>query len=381
MTHRCSISARPVKSGVRAGSIRGTGIRNCGPGPAATGVASWSAPVRMANSSRCSAGLGSSPSSSTKVLRTAWKVANASACRPDRYSALINWPAGRSRSGYSATRARISPITSWCRPRSSSASMHSSSTSTRRSAIRTSFARTTSLSTSQSGSPRHRASAARNAVRAACGSRATPAARPRATRSAKTCRSSSPGARSMRVAGALHPDALAEPGPGQRPAQYRHGGLHLGPGGGGRRLAPHRVDHRLQRHHLVGAEQQQRQHDALPARRHGDRLIALHLQRPEDPEAERSALVVFLPDQLIHLPHSAVLRRRRFGVSGCGGVRARASDQHLDRRRVAEEGGGACGQAVRAGLEDHDQVAGLGPWERARRRRAGRAGCTGSRRR
>ena len=42
----------------------------------------------------------------------------------------------------------------------------------------------------------------------------------------------------------------------------------------------------------------------------------------------------------------------------------RSLDQHLDRRRMAEERGRARGQPVGAGLEDHDQVADLGPGQR-----------------
>ncbi len=67
-------------------------------------------------------------------------------------------------------------------------------------------------------------------------------------------------------------------------------------------------------------------------------------------------------------------------LSGRSGSRSRGcSHQHLQRRGMAEEGRGARGVAVGAGLEEHDEVAHLARAAARPCRRAGPAGCTGSR--
>src|SRR6186997_2291890 len=58
----------------------------------------------MRRLSSCSSGEGSIPSSSTSVRRALRYASSASAWRPDRYSASISCPRGRSRSGCSAIR-------------------------------------------------------------------------------------------------------------------------------------------------------------------------------------------------------------------------------------------------------------------------------------
>ena len=111
---------RPVKSRVVDGSWAGTADV---PGRAAVGGrtadGAGSSPGscrRIATSRSRSAGPGSIPSSSPSRRRNRWYAANASACRPVRYSERINWAWSCSSNGWSRMRRSSSGRSSVCSP-------------------------------------------------------------------------------------------------------------------------------------------------------------------------------------------------------------------------------------------------------------------------
>ena len=118
---------------------------------------SW---ARMPACSRCTPGPGSTPSCSASTCRARRKLSNASAWRPLRYWASINWPQRRSRNGCSSSSRRIRSTTSAWSPSASAASNCSSKASIRSASRRAASAPAHRLSGRPcSGRPCHNANA------------------------------------------------------------------------------------------------------------------------------------------------------------------------------------------------------------------------------
>ena len=108
-SHRsATTSSRPTRSADIDGRLP-LGTSGTAPTPLTwvPRLASW---ARINCSSCCSCGRGSRPSSSASWFRIRWYVARASACRPARYSAVINSSQRLSWKGCAATAASSSPI-------------------------------------------------------------------------------------------------------------------------------------------------------------------------------------------------------------------------------------------------------------------------------
>ena len=163
----------------------------------ARGGSSAGSPARIRACRRRSAGPGSMPSFPASSRRASSYAASASACRPHRYRASMNWPRNRSRSGCPRISAASSASTSWCAPSTSIMSSRSPvavwcSSSSR---VRSTSAQGPGIPSS--GAPCQRVSAASSDRRASAGSVAA-SRRAVARWQSSTSASRQPGARSSR---------------------------------------------------------------------------------------------------------------------------------------------------------------------------------------
>ena len=138
---------------------------------------------------------GSMPSSSASTRRPSAYTRSASACRPQRYSAIISSPRIRSRSGWSATIAVRSGTTSSCRPSDSSTSARSSAAAERSSPSLTRSVSANGPGTPANAMPRHSESAELSAATAPAASPALRSWRARPRSCSKATASGWPGTR------------------------------------------------------------------------------------------------------------------------------------------------------------------------------------------
>ena len=237
--------------------------------------------ARIARSSSCRRGPGSSPSSSASERRASRSTSSASTGRPRGRAPAPDARAAARAAGCSATSARNSPTSSAWWPHSSSASTRRSTACSRISSSRSASATSSPPSAmSASAGPRQSASASANDADASCG---RPPRRARRRQDASCSKRSTSRPRALdaqHVGVAARLDRITA----ERAAQIRDVSLHDVARALRCGVAPHLVDQAADRDGAVRAYHEHREHGATARTAESDDTVAVaHLQRPENP--------------------------------------------------------------------------------------------------